>query len=513
MAFMRLTTGHGHVMAEVYSCFQKYVRRGAVDDALYWGAQIACGGGAYKGFPNALKKRLMQHALEDVGNPEFAIRLLAAKPKSWDDLVPWIRALCNIPKTRAAAWMNRVAVQYVDKEAPTALLQEAAAVLEKHRDGKIAELEAEFGKDARRVYKELNNEVLIFHCLLLVKHGVVKAPAFEVGGAGGAGMDVDLTTPREVPDFALDKHTARGKRLGRGYAHFLETMLVAPRLFEGEDPFEAEARALYTDGKELRVRHILAKKVEEKEKPAEKPTEKKKPAVKRVKKAVEEKPMAAAENPLETCTHVLQAQLLTGKHKPRVWYATDKDGKQIVVKGPVSASERKTNLASEALKEKLGLPRTNMREVGEFLVMDSLVDYTKFPTSVRSSKLETDVRVPLNTSNPGWNTKMLENKKLATALMKGLLFRKIAGANDTCTRNFVVTGEEVYSIDDASIGVETATMWKKGLMKEKPAYVAALARVWSEMEATIREWRTLLAENPFACAQLEVHSKQEGWKW
>ena len=104
---MRKKTPHGHIMAEVYSCFQKYVRRGESDDALYWGAQIGRGGADGAGaFPNALKKRLMQHALEDVGHVNYALALNAAKTKTWEALVPWVRVLCALPKTRAAAWMN-----------------------------------------------------------------------------------------------------------------------------------------------------------------------------------------------------------------------------------------------------------------------------------------------------------------------------------------------------------------------------------------------------------------------
>lgn len=514
-----MKTAHGHTMGDAYSCFQKYVRRGSPDDALHWGAQIGRTVESSKGFPNALKKRLMQHALEDVGHVNYALVLNATKAKTWEALVPWIRALCALPKTRAAAWMNRVAVQYVANPAgaPTELLAAAADVLVKHRDGRLTELEAQFGKAAMRLYKELNNEVLVFHCLLLEKAGAVKPaeiPALDAGAVDAVLLD----TPREVPDFALDKHTARGKRLGRGYAHFLATMVVAPRLFAGEDPFEAEARALYTDGKEQRVRHLLADSL----KPAPAapapapaapaaPAEKPKRKVK-AKAAPAAPAPAAAADPLVGCTDVLQAQLLTGRHKPRVWYAT-RGGKQLVIKGPVKAAERAANLASEALKEKLGLPRTNLHEEGEYLVMDSLIDYTTLETHVVSSKLESEVRVPVASVMPVWSSAMLAEAPLALGLMKGLLFRKIAGANDTCARNFVVAGGAVYSIDDAALGVTTAHMWKKALMREKAAHVAALSNVWAELTAVMAEWRTVLADNAAALAVLDAHAERSGWAW
>lgn len=48
--------------------------------------------------------------------------------------------------------------------------------------------------------------------------------------------------PLEMPDWALDKHTARGNRLGRGHEHFFEVGAV----LAGEtipDPYAAEGRA------------------------------------------------------------------------------------------------------------------------------------------------------------------------------------------------------------------------------------------------------------------------------
>ena len=496
-------------MAEVYSCLQKAVRRGDADEALYWGAQLG------QPFPNALKKRLMQHALEDVCAPEYARALMGAKAKTWASLVPWVRALCGLRKSRAAAWMNRVAVQYIadPAAAPTPLLGAAALTLVQHRDGLLEALGARFGAAAMRVYKELSNEVLMFHCMLLVEAGVVTEDAYVLGAA--TTDDVDLETPRTVPDFALDKHTARGKALGRGYAHFLETMVVAPRLFPADagDPVEMEARALYTDGKEQRVRHILAASVAAGGAAA-------KPAAVAAKPAKAPKAAAATKAPKPKAapsavpagfTDVLQAQLLTGKHKPRVWFATDADGAQVVVKGPVKAAERAAVMRSEALKVRLGLPHTHMRENGEFLVCDSLLDYKTLETRVVSSKLETDVRVPVMTG--GWDHALLADDDSAVQLFLGLLLRKVAGANDTCTRNFIVAGGHVYSIDDAALGKTTSHMWKKPLGKAAAAYAATLARVWPRVEEEMLVWRGLLAADAFAMAQLTVHATPAGWKW
>jgi hypothetical protein len=481
MAFMRQSTPHGHIMTEVYSCFQKYVRRGNVDGALYWGAQI---GSLY---PNALKKRLLQHSLEDVCHPAYALDLLGAVRKAtFEALVPWIIVLCGLRKSRAAAWMNRVAVQHVanPEGAPSDLLASAALALVQHRDGGLEDLRATFGAEALRLYKELNDEVLIFHCLLLVRHGVVTPDAYTVAGT----CDADLETVRAVPDFALDKHTARGKRLGRGYAHFFETMIVAPRLFAGTDPFETEARSLYTDGKEQRVRHILAT-------------------------SLATVTTIARTDPFDGATEVLQAQLLTGAHKPRVWYAV-RDGLYIVIKGPVSAKERVACLAMETLKTRLRLPRTGLHVEGDYLVMNSVVRHTDLATHVVSSKLEKDVRVPTGDGIPVWKPDSLTNPKLAFRLFVGLLLRKIAGANDTCARNFLVDDGRVYSIDDASLGATTPFMWKKPLSATSAKeHRDALERVWPRIMKRMAKWRGLLVDNAFALRVLEEHSAVEGWKW
>lgn len=95
-----------------------------------------------------------------------------------------------------------------------------------------------------------------------------------------------LQQPQELPERWLDKHTSRGKKMGRGYAHFFETMIMAPRVYpvlreeetartmansssrsedlgsKGGEPYEREAKCYYLtffiDGVEARARHILA---------------------------------------------------------------------------------------------------------------------------------------------------------------------------------------------------------------------------------------------------------------
>ena len=50
---------------------------------------------------------------------------------------------------------------------------------------------------------------------------------------------------RPIPDFALDKHTAAGKRLGRGAEHFFAEGIKLENE-SGEDPYRELARQTLT---------------------------------------------------------------------------------------------------------------------------------------------------------------------------------------------------------------------------------------------------------------------------
>ncbi|MDP9378745.1 MAG: hypothetical protein M3Q29_01095 [Chloroflexota bacterium] len=50
----------------------------------------------------------------------------------------------------------------------------------------------------------------------------------------------------EIPDYALDKHTVRGRKMGRGVEHWLDVGCVLHNEVEGGDPYEEEARPYFT---------------------------------------------------------------------------------------------------------------------------------------------------------------------------------------------------------------------------------------------------------------------------
>lgn len=514
-----MKTPHGHTMADVYSCFQKYVRRGDFENAVYWASQIALpstGSTMYKGYPNALRKRLLQHALEDVGNIDIALQLLDTPTPSWDALVPWIQRLCLFPKTRAAAWANRVAVEYIENPsaAPTLLLTRCAEALVLHRDEKITELSLLFPKPVMKLYKEINKEVLAFHAYSLKALGILDiAPSTPPAtlSVSCSPVNPDWLVRRDVPDWAYDKHTARGKSLGRGYEHFFETMVIHPRLLDTEiDMFEAEAKALYLNGKEQRVRHILSASKQPQH------PEPKNPATGEIHVLSQGSSSEAPSLPPSSYVNIIQIQPLTAKSKPRVWFAENSEGKQVVIKGPMTPKDRNAVISSEAMKIRLGLPHSNVREDGVFLVSDSLVDYKTFGTRSVTTKLEQNVQVidSRDIDSLTWNVKMLEEQELARGILIALAFRKLVGANDTCDRNFVVRNSIVFSLDDAALNKDTTFMWKKGLQKQKARYIAALEAHWTYVEAELKRWVSVLGSDVVVSnKRFSALLEKDGWVW
>jgi len=51
----------------------------------------------------------------------------------------------------------------------------------------------------------------------------------------------------EIPDYALDKHTNRGKSMGRGYEHWLEHGTLLKPMSNIEDPYAEAARKAWLD--------------------------------------------------------------------------------------------------------------------------------------------------------------------------------------------------------------------------------------------------------------------------
>lgn len=165
-------TAGGHQVFEVVSALQKSIRRGQMDDALYWATDLH-----YSGYDAWLWKRLLVITSEDVG----------------------------------PAW----------REGPTVI----RSLFENWKD----------------VHKKPNNAGPIYwgHAVfLLCRQGKTRV----VDHALSVHLAAHDELHREIPDYALDMHTARGKGLSRGIDFFLaEAAKVYP---EVDDPDVAHYREL-----------------------------------------------------------------------------------------------------------------------------------------------------------------------------------------------------------------------------------------------------------------------------
>jgi hypothetical protein len=209
---------------------------------------------------------------------------------TFEDLVPWVVTLARLKKTHVAAWLQRVAAQYVyegtydirsKKFTVTGLdeMEFSIACMVAHRDGKVKRACAACESDAdfvQKMYKYLNNDPLIFHVWQL-HHRRPELRDRTINLADAHLCDTELTgiltAMRDLPDEWYDKHTSQGKKLGRGYGHFFRVMVLWPRVYElegdaeetsergGVEPYEQLAKRLYLDfkidGQEARARHML----------------------------------------------------------------------------------------------------------------------------------------------------------------------------------------------------------------------------------------------------------------
>ncbi len=221
---------------------------------------------------------------------------------------------------------------------------------------------------------------------------------------------------------------------------------------------------------------------------------------------------------LDGYTDILQTQLITEKDKPRSWFAT-RGSNQYVIKGPISEKERDECLRSQTFKELLGIPHTNMRAEGEYLIQTCIGDYTTLQTEVRSSRWEKKVRVPI-VGLTAWSESYLASHippSIHISLLEGLLFRKIMGTNDTCNQNFVVHKDLVYCIDDRSMNMHLPYMWK-GPVKN-PKYSELLDTFWPALQTTMSRWKWLLQNSAkeldvqFALEVLHRMQNKDCWKF
>jgi replication-associated recombination protein RarA len=96
----------------------------------------------------------------------------------------------------------------------------------------------EFWK-AERAKKTGQEPIFLVHAVILLSRS---RKSYYVSNAFIAMYDGERARP-EVPDYCLDKHTARGRQMGRGTQHFIEEGSRLVDELALDDPYEARARA------------------------------------------------------------------------------------------------------------------------------------------------------------------------------------------------------------------------------------------------------------------------------
>lgn len=285
-------------MADAYCGLQKSIRSGQLHTAIYWAGQIGNNLNGLKGYPNALKKRLCQISLEDGASWEYASRLFTETKSNnhanFMELLPWVVALVQLPKTHSTAWLQRVAAQYVYEGGKVVTNQNdfsitttneiefAASCLVAYHDENQDFLRNACGDDsvkALAIYKYINNDPLVYHAWQMhqrrpeIRNREINiVPLSDIDLSPGT-LESILSTRLELPDMWYDKHTKKGKKMGRGYEHFFEIMVFHPRLYplpegvvpsarDGSEPYEVIAKKLYLDfridGAEVKSKQLLS---------------------------------------------------------------------------------------------------------------------------------------------------------------------------------------------------------------------------------------------------------------
>ena len=103
MAFLRKQTSEGSI-AELYSVIQKCIRRGLVEECLYYSDILF-----KEGTPNSLRKRLVYVTNEDIGHIKLSNEIVNC---SDEDLFKYVVVCCRLKKTHDPAWLSRLALHY-----------------------------------------------------------------------------------------------------------------------------------------------------------------------------------------------------------------------------------------------------------------------------------------------------------------------------------------------------------------------------------------------------------------
>jgi hypothetical protein len=203
----------------------------------------------------------------------------------------------------------------------------------------------------------------------------------------------------------------------------------------------------------------------------------------------------------------LQVAARTGPEKVHVCYARDEDWNPVILKGPLPDREISAMLESERIKKILGLPRTNVRQDGNYVVADCLYDYDYHDSHLCRSGLDRGCRIS-NLRLRMWKHET-NDPVTERSFLKALAFRLIVGTDDTVPRNFVLINQTVYSVDDPAWNLEPKRLWK--LTSHSQHYADMLDRHWAWVKAFLYAWSRKKGLGEFCYTMIEKYQDRKNW--
>ena len=198
---------------------------------------------------------------------------------------------------------------------------------------------------------------------------------------------------------------------------------------------------------------------------------------------------------LDKAKKLLQTQLITGRHKPRVWYYDpDGDGSfPCCFKWPMTGEQVHQLVKADVVKRLFGLAPIVKESFGNGLVFFNAIPINRAHVERKTSKLETDVLIYVG-DHYFLNYRLIDRKHVLE-LFKILAFRKVIGTNDTCARNIICCKDKLWSIDDPFLRKTTPNMFKKPLpVAEAQWYRERFASCRGSIMFALDEWRKLITD-------------------
>lgn len=470
----------------IYSCLQKSLRRGDIVLSLEMAYEFE------PDYVNALKSRLIQNCTEDC--PDLMlINDIYNCPKDMETLISFIPVICNHMKCRDGQyglrivcdrdWNRNIPKVVTKNDKPMLYIRNKPATLLELLSIEwfhiCSKTEEDFISYFQPLYPDINlksiytacNKPITFLSMLCVYTTIEYIHEAYTIPTGVYNPSYVFDTTLELPSYVYDKHVHNSPASQRTYDFFIDNCIIKPRM----PPSDIEITGC--------------------------------DVYKRTNKGVGEsiRPVMRCETITKDSIRLIQTQLVTSKHKPRVFYCSTNDGYtyDTIIKGPFKL-ERDISalLLSDRLKNELIIP--TVKYTSKSINIDNQIYFSQncfipietTSTTIASSKLESGVCIyngPKYFYDHGYVTSLGWDGELQ--LLKVLLFRKIIGTNDTCCRNIIYVDGNVYSIDDPVLLQTTAMMFKTNVPAVyKDDYDKLVTTHWDEIVSILTDWHSKISE-------------------